>query len=252
MQLSLGIGIGVPSKSVASGVGLWTPRDISTSLWLDADDQGTITESGGSVSQWDDKSGNDNHASQNTGAEQPTTGIRSISGLNAIYFNGVNDHFDITDLAPNAECYIFAIIEADTSSQNCWIGGGSTKIGMWSGNTFGFRWSTSTFQVGVNIGASNPSITLMGRNSSNQIFFRKDGGSDLVAENNTGTPQLDQVGFRFSGQGLEGVMGELVVVKGLMGLDDQQRMEGYLVWKWGLQGDLPPTHPYKNNPPLRE
>jgi len=29
----------------------WTPRQIATSLWLDASDSSTITESGGAVSQ---------------------------------------------------------------------------------------------------------------------------------------------------------------------------------------------------------
>jgi hypothetical protein len=30
---------------------------------------------------------------------------------------------------------------------------------------------------------------------------------------------------------------------------DRQKLEEYLAWKWGLQGSLPPTHPYKNFPP---
>jgi hypothetical protein len=29
----------------------------------------------------------------------------------------------------------------------------------------------------------------------------------------------------------------------------RQNVEGYLAWKWGLQGSLPSTHPYKNLPP---
>ena len=43
---------------------LWEPSRVPTNLWLDAKDESTITESGGAVSQWDDKSGNDNHAVQ--------------------------------------------------------------------------------------------------------------------------------------------------------------------------------------------
>ena len=41
-------------------------------LWLDADDFSTITESGGSVSAWNDKSGNARHATQTTPANRPT------------------------------------------------------------------------------------------------------------------------------------------------------------------------------------
>jgi hypothetical protein len=29
----------------------------------------------------------------------------------------------------------------------------------------------------------------------------------------------------------------------------QQQVEGYLAWKWGLVGNLPATHPFKNAPP---
>jgi hypothetical protein len=36
---------------------IWNPSMISTALWLDAADASTIYESGGAVSQWDDKSG---------------------------------------------------------------------------------------------------------------------------------------------------------------------------------------------------
>ena len=39
----------------------WTPVDETLVVWLDAADYSTITETSGSVSQRDDKSGNDNH-----------------------------------------------------------------------------------------------------------------------------------------------------------------------------------------------
>lgn len=58
----------------------WTPALLGASLalWLDADDASTITLNGSNVSQWDDKSGNNRHASQATAANQPaylTTGF---------------------------------------------------------------------------------------------------------------------------------------------------------------------------------
>lgn len=53
------------------GIDSWTPAELTTTLWLEASDSSTITETGGLVSQWDDKSGNDNHATQGTAADQP-------------------------------------------------------------------------------------------------------------------------------------------------------------------------------------
>ncbi|MDG1508272.1 MAG: hypothetical protein P8Q53_00660, partial [Flavobacteriaceae bacterium] len=61
----------------------------STILWLDASDSSTITDSGGKVSLWKDKSGNGNHARQNTSANQPT----SISGV--ITFDGSDDYLEL-------------------------------------------------------------------------------------------------------------------------------------------------------------
>jgi len=73
---------------VASGY-LTRPDDLpGLQLWLDAADASTITESGGAVSQWDDKSGNGRNFTQGTGANQPTTGTRTQNSLNVFDFDG--------------------------------------------------------------------------------------------------------------------------------------------------------------------
>jgi hypothetical protein len=63
----------------------FSPLDLSPVLWLDASDTSTITESGGSVSQWNNK-GTLGNFTQGTGAVQPTTGASTISGRNVIDF----------------------------------------------------------------------------------------------------------------------------------------------------------------------
>lgn len=63
--------------------------DYGTVLfWVSADEASTITESSGAVSQWRDRSGNSYHMSQATGANQPTTGTRTVNGRNVIDFDG--------------------------------------------------------------------------------------------------------------------------------------------------------------------
>jgi len=64
------------------------PRLLEPALWLDAADTSTITESSGSVSQWNDKSGNGYNVTQSTGAAQPTTGSTTQNSLNVIKFDG--------------------------------------------------------------------------------------------------------------------------------------------------------------------
>ena len=99
--LGLALATSLPLTIVESG---FLPNQLTgLQVWLDAADLGTITEFGGAVSQWDDKSGNLNHATQGDGARQPTTGSQTIGGKNAIEFiadqlivpNNANDDMDI-------------------------------------------------------------------------------------------------------------------------------------------------------------
>lgn len=87
----------------------FSPTDISgLILWLDADDATIITESGGSVSQWDDKSGNGFNVVQTTGSRQPTTNLVTVNGRNAIDFDGVNDY-----LSNNVDSTLYTLTDGD-------------------------------------------------------------------------------------------------------------------------------------------
>ena len=62
---------------------LFSITDLSSlNLWLDAADTSTITHSANAVSQWNDKSGNNNHATASSA--NPTTGSDTIDGKNVI------------------------------------------------------------------------------------------------------------------------------------------------------------------------
>jgi len=68
----------------------FSPGDISGMIaWYDTSDSGTITESGGLVSQIDDKSGNGFNLTQATGSYQPT--LISDSVGDGIQFDGTDD-----------------------------------------------------------------------------------------------------------------------------------------------------------------
>jgi hypothetical protein len=46
-----------------------------------------------------------------------------------------------------------------------------------------------------------------------------------------------------------GYLNEFLLVPRNLTLLQRQQLEGYLAWKWGLQGNLPSTHPFKLGPP---
>ena len=61
--------------------GLYQPTGMS--LWLDAADASTLSQSSNLVNKWDDKSGNNYHATAPAG-EEPTTGAAQINGENVL------------------------------------------------------------------------------------------------------------------------------------------------------------------------
>jgi hypothetical protein len=91
---------------------------LSPVLWLDASDTSTITESGGAVSQWDDKSGNGYDLTQATSANQPTTGTNTQNGRNVITFDGSDRLVAATAsdwiFLHSAQSVVFAVFKAGT------------------------------------------------------------------------------------------------------------------------------------------
>jgi hypothetical protein len=71
---------------------VWNPSMISTALWLDAADAGTVTTVSGAVSQWNDKSGNGRNATQGTAGNRPVYQASAQNGLNAVRFTAASSH----------------------------------------------------------------------------------------------------------------------------------------------------------------
>jgi len=69
-------------------VGVLDLLSLSPSLWLDANDNSTITLVSEAVSEWRDKSGNSRHAIQSMINSRPIIG--TMNGKTALGFNGVN------------------------------------------------------------------------------------------------------------------------------------------------------------------
>ena len=52
--------------------------------------------------------------------------------------------------------------------------------------------------------------------------------------------------YRRNVAALGGYVSEILVFNKLLNIDDRQKIEGYLSWKWGLHTNLSNDHPYKN------
>ena len=247
---------------------IWTPADMTTALWLDAADAATITESGGAVSQWSDKSGNDNHAYQSTESLQPTLSTDALSGLDAISFDGLGDFLNLTSRpATGTEPRtLFFVAKADDLSKGgvfslCQVanGGGTLwDICLESGQiavrvSYNASYAqTISITDPLLIGASWASGTVFTTDvRHNGSTVTRSGGTDYTVDT-TGSG-VSRIGYaQAQSKYFDGLLGELIFVSAALDTANKQKIEGYLAHKWGLVTNLPSDHPYKHSLPTLE
>ena len=73
-----------------------------------------------------------------------------------------------------------------------------------------------------------------------------------IVTGNAGNSQSQGVTLGCFSQGvyyLKGDLGEVVIYSQALSTSNRQAIEGYLAWRWGLQANLPVSHPYYSAPP---
>lgn len=246
----------------ANAATLWTPAEISTAAWFDAADASTITDTAGAVSQWNDKSGNSRDLSLATGATNPTTGTRTLNGLNALdlietdalqtaaaatWLNGTKYHF-------------FAVLEQDVAGN--YAGTDGTVTGgklLHIGQTNGTIWKQDHFgSGGYSYSHTLDTSALIAVNSflntGSEVFINGTSiGSNAGPTSALNTDGPLNIGRAYNGGGLgkdfDGAMGEIIIITGDLTAADQELVEGYLAHKWGTQGTLRADHTYKIDAP---
>lgn len=247
----------------------WTPANLASLVaWYDASDLSTITESGGAVSQWDDKSGNANHLTQSTGIRQPETGLNTINSLNVLNF--VQDAMAISsDISSNT--FTWAIVHNANEANDRLIdmrGTGASGIvkgvvlksqkdisllideGNGNYKVYGHTTTlsgTNVHLVTVGLSAATDKVYLNGTDETIQYGT---GGSYPTDVANS-TPKLTVGGnYEQITQFLnDDDIGEIVITNAVLSTSDRQKLEGYLAHKWGTTANLPAAHPYKTVAP---
>ena len=232
-------------------------NDLSPALWLDAADASTITESGGKVSQWDDKSGNNNHATQGTASARFSTGTRTLNGLNVLDGDGTDLMSGSIDYGTSGEFSVFMVAVLDNINNS--YDGVFANAG--SNNWQFVAASNSQFNGAINE-AGRTSTTLSGGPFSGPSIYNAefdngvktgwidgtDRGSVSGGNNITGT-QTYRLFSNDGGNNMpDGAIAEYLIVHDVS-VDTRQKIEGYLAHKWGLAGSLPQDHPYKASAP---
>jgi hypothetical protein len=235
-----------------------------TSLWLDANDSSTITQSSNLVSQWNDKSANA-YTFTASGAARPTYTTNGQNGLPVITFNGSGTGLlgtNTTGLNPTSWS-LFCVMYTNSSSTQTIIakrGGGSASDDAWGGGYYSSKFfargrhlSSGTNATLINAsgnlwllqsdgsygttGSTFVSSTVVTNNSTAVTYFNGANPASATAGSQavTGAGQVS-VGNLYSGsitEVLNGYICEIILYNSALGTTDRQLVENYLRAKWG-------------------
>lgn len=239
---------------------LWTPSEISTIFWYDAADTATITATGSQVTQMLDKSGNGwTVAPLTAGKIGPDTGTRTLNGMNVLEWtkttpntNQILENNSFTQAQPFCIAGVLRLDDEGLADQDFIFSGTET-----SNPRIAVRRTTQdAFQAFTQAGSiATPNGSVTENNDYLASFFFNSTSSTIRLN---GTQEASgsiannsfvslNIGGNFNeDQSLDGFIAELVA---FTSPTDQEIVEGYLSWKWGLESKLPVGHPYKNFPP---
>ena len=225
------------------------PSDLNLTLWLDASEPSTISETNGAISRWSDKSGKGNHATQTTILKQPIFDDANQS----VIFDGANDHLSVSGFNPSGSISIYAIFsnnrEVLPSSGDVVdvlftvTGGGGPGWSIESYNTWGVR--------------SDRKIYLYRKGESTTWFLNGTQGTNshtiglneyvllsAILPNASADLGPLRIGtFRDSAFFGKNTFKEIIFCDTAHSEEQRIGVEGYLSHKWGLAEKLPITHP---------
>ena len=251
-----------PFKLVRPVARPFSPLDVpGCTLWLDAADSTSVTRSGTSISQWSDKSGTGNHATQATSARQP------VYGTNAVTFTTASQQFLSLPnggiWSGNSPLSIYVVVApTSTYSVNVFlfqgnIGTASSAIGMYStGTQYADYWQSATPSTQILWGTAAVNtvslISYVYTQNTNLIgYWNGAGAVSRTANAYTVNTTNATIGAEVERSFYSSVrMYEVIIYNTTSTTTQRQQIEGYLAWKWGVQSTIPTTHPFKRYPSL--
>ena len=253
--------------SSLAATGTFTPPNVpNLAAWYDASDTATITQSGGTVSAWQDRSGNGNTLAPPVNVPGPTFTAAGIAGLGSVTFNGmvslVGSNQGFSTQLFNAST-VFAVSNQTTTSNSTLLWSGTPANPHWalqpsaSGKILYDLNDGSTGRLtasGVPTGAAQ--WTASGSVNAHAQVLAKNGnviasGSGPTAAASANYPLV--VGATYVPNGASalftGQIGEILVYNRALTTGEIAEVQGYLGCKWGLQNLLPANHPYAHSCP---
>lgn len=270
----------MPISSHTGGfLGRWSPSSLSPYMWYDAAVNTSITLSGTNVTQWNDLSGNALHMTGTGASVFPVYSTDSLNGFTTMTINCTTAfrYFQNTSVSITGNQLTVFSVHKNTPSTGRVVYGRVFSMAILGTNQ---DYNATTTIAPLLYGTFPPNnlanqITLYyngSPRSQGTVTFgnylvaasRRDAGTASLWANGTkstdgtglGTTNFNITTVRMGADmaladaGMNGALAEQIVFRSALSDALVDKVNGYLAWKWGLQGNLPNAHAYKNTPPL--
>lgn len=212
-------------------------------VWLDAARLGLANNT--AVSSWTDLSGNNNHAIQATGAQQPIFKTGQINGVPAVDFDGTNDFLQFTNHVTTDAISAFTIHQSQSTAINGILslekhmlfssGGSIANIYESPTNYYSFPFNQNDptiFHFHTNAASSGTRLSATRANSTSALvvnfvrssFLNRSTSAIGALINTTGNP------IRFQ----NGEISEVIIFNRDISLSERRIINSYLAGKYGL------------------
>ena len=220
--------------------GLYQPTGMN--LWLDASSLSTAGTT------WDDKSGNNNHATKHN---TPTVVTNAQNGLSLMRYEtdggdtgGSPDYHEWQDISDIRT--VFCVIKRDADATD-----NLSQAIADDNNYHFFAGSGGNISDGTYAHANvRNGLTKLNGSSVTGTSVAFPTSLSVLTHRTTGNVEASRIGKdrhhtgRYS---FDGDYGELLIFNSDLSDTDIAKIEGYLAHKWGLTGSLANNHPYKAN-----
>lgn len=234
-------------------------------FWYDASDAATITESAGYVLQVDDRSSRNGFIYQDIGSSQPQYILAGQNTLNIIRFvnpdrNVVGDYmlsknFGYTLFQPVTFVSVFKRNNLTATGSVLYDGkqhkNRIASLNSPNGKAYLFAGKDVFESTGTDAGAFQILVECFDSTSS---FARRNGTPLTLGSTDVGSmPAWGlTIGAIYSNNtfGFDGDFGDFLAISKRLTTSEIEEIEGHLAHKWGIQANLPDSHPYKSAPPV--
>jgi len=237
---------------------LWTPADLSPYAWYDAELSPKTIPLLTQVSQWNDISGNQLHASSPTQTRRPLYDAAN----KWLSFDGVDDYFYVPSpliATGNSPFTIFAVVTPRSTSghQKIYSQGdrgadnGTPNLGFVDNKFFHGAWA-SDYAPGT-ISSGTQYIAAYRYGSGTRAVYAN--GSQIGSQNYSSGSWRNNfpvIGSLASTEQFAYMrLRTLIFFRSSLSDADRNKVEGYLAHLWSATNSLPASHPYKVRPPTR-